>query len=92
MDHKPAGSGEAVLVRTALTYEGRQGLTYGEGVFAENTGARGLCLHAPRTPLGGRAKADLDASRRNGETELHRGRLCSFMGRASSGGRGRWRL
>ncbi len=62
MDHKPAGSGEAVLVRTALTYEGRQGLTYGEGVFAENTGARGLCLHVLRIPPGGRAKAHLHAS------------------------------
>lgn len=34
----------------------------GEGVFADNTGARGLCLHVLRIPPGGRAKAHLHAS------------------------------
>ncbi|MGZ6271025.1 MAG: cupin domain-containing protein [Candidatus Limnocylindrales bacterium] len=62
MAHEQVGSGEAVLIRSGRTYEGRQGLTYGEGVFAENTGARRLCLHALRIPRGGRAKAHLHAS------------------------------
>ena len=68
MDQEPAGSGEAVLVRSGRTYEGRQGLTYGEGVFADNTGARGICLHVLRIPPGGRAKAHLHASH---ETAIH---------------------
>ena len=62
MDGEPAGSGQAVLVRSERTYEGRQGLTYGEGIFAANTGARRLCLHALRIPPGGRASAHLHAS------------------------------
>lgn len=62
MDLEPAGSGEAVLVRSGRTYEGRQGLTYGEGVFTKNTGARRLCLHTLRIPPGGRATAHLHAS------------------------------
>jgi uncharacterized RmlC-like cupin family protein len=62
MDGEPVGSGEAVLVRSGRTYEGRQGLTYGEGVFAENTGAGRLCLHVLRIPPGGRARAHLHAS------------------------------
>lgn len=61
MDREPVGTGEAVLVRSARTYEGRQGLTYGEGIFSENTGARQLCLHVLRIPPGGRAKAHLHA-------------------------------
>ena len=61
MEREPSGSGRAVLVRSARTYEGRQGLTYGEGVFAENTGARRICLHTLRIPPGGRATAHLHA-------------------------------
>lgn len=62
MDHEPAGTGAAVLVRSGRTYEGKQGLVYGEGVFSENTGARRLCLHTLRIPPGGRASAHLHAS------------------------------
>lgn len=62
MDREPVGTGLAVLVRSGRTYEGRQGLTYGEGVFLENTGARRLCLHALRISPGGRARAHLHAS------------------------------
>jgi uncharacterized RmlC-like cupin family protein len=62
VEREPSGSGAAVLVRPGRTYQGRQGLTYGEGVFAENTGSRGLCLHTLRIPPGGRATAHLHAS------------------------------
>ncbi len=68
MDHEPIGSGEAVLVRNQRTYEGQQGLTYDEGIFAENTGARHLCLHTLRIPPGGRAKVHLHA---NHETAVY---------------------
>jgi uncharacterized RmlC-like cupin family protein len=62
MDEEPTGRGEAVLVRNQRTYEGQQGLTYGEGIFAENSGAKQLCLHTLRIPPGGRAKVHLHAS------------------------------
>jgi uncharacterized RmlC-like cupin family protein len=62
VDQEPTGSGEAFLVRNDRTYEGRQGLTYGEGVFSDNVGARGLCLHTLRMPPGARAKVHLHAS------------------------------
>jgi uncharacterized RmlC-like cupin family protein len=52
----------AGLVRSERTYEGKQGLTYGEGIFAGNTGATNLCLHLLQIPPGGRAKAHLHAS------------------------------
>ena len=61
MDHEPTGTGEAILIRNQRTYEGRQGLTYGEGIFAENSGAQRLCLHTLRIPPGGRAKVHLHA-------------------------------
>ena len=61
MEREPTGSGQAILVRPGRTYEGVQGLTYGEGVFSENTGARRLCLHTLRIPPGGRAAAHLHA-------------------------------
>jgi uncharacterized RmlC-like cupin family protein len=59
---EPTGSGRALLVRPDRTYEGVQGLTYGEGVFADNAGARGLCMHTLRMPPGARAKAHLHAA------------------------------
>jgi len=52
----------AVLVRSERTYAGKQGLTYSEGIFAENTGAARLCMHLLRIPPGGRAHAHLHAS------------------------------
>lgn len=58
---EPRGSGEAVVVRSSRTYEGVQGLTYGEGIFADNVGARGICMHTLRMPPGARAKVHLHA-------------------------------
>lgn len=55
-DPVPPGD-RAVVVRSQRTYEGKQGLTYSEGIFSENTGARHLCLHLLRIPPGGRATA-----------------------------------
>jgi uncharacterized RmlC-like cupin family protein len=56
-----ATQGKAITVRSGRTYAGKQGLTYTEGVFAENTGATNLCLHLLRIPPGGRAHAHLHA-------------------------------
>lgn len=41
------------------TYEGRQGLSYFEGISRETVGAEHLCLHLLVLPPGGRAKAHL---------------------------------
>ena len=59
MHKEPETEPRAVLVRPGRTYAGTQGLTYGEGVFAGNTGASRLCLHTLRIPAGGRASAHL---------------------------------
>ena len=45
------------VVRPGQTYDGKQGLTYGEGIFAGNTGAQAICMHLLTIPPGGRAKA-----------------------------------
>ncbi len=61
-------AGGAILVRSSETYEGKQGLTYTAGVFAENAGARALCMHLLRIPPGGRAKAHVHE---NHETAIY---------------------
>jgi uncharacterized RmlC-like cupin family protein len=50
------------IVRSTQTYVGKQGLSYSAGVYAENTGARAICLHLLTIPPGGRAKAHLHAN------------------------------
>jgi len=50
-----------IVIRPGHTYEGKQGLTYGEGIFAGNTGARAICLHLLTIPPGGRARGHLHA-------------------------------
>ncbi len=39
--------------------EGKQGLTYFDGISAASAGARGLCMHLVTIPPGGRGKAHL---------------------------------
>jgi len=54
---------ECKLIRSEdrQTYQGRQGLSYFEGVSAQSAGARGLCMHLLTIPPGGRARAHLHA-------------------------------
>ncbi len=80
-DHQPARAA-ALLVRPGATFEGKQGLTYSTGVFAENTGAERLCMHLLHIPPGGRAKAHRHANHESviylvsgTATVLHGGRL-----------------
>ena len=47
------------IVRPATTYEGKQGLSYFEGICAENTGATGISMMLLTIPPGGRANAHL---------------------------------
>lgn len=46
-----------IVIRGSGTYEGKQGLTYFTGICQENTGSKGVCLHALTLPPGGRANA-----------------------------------
>jgi uncharacterized RmlC-like cupin family protein len=56
------------VIRPGETYQGKQALTYFVGVSAENTGARGICMHLLTIPPGGRAKAHLHE---NHETAIY---------------------
>lgn len=47
------------VIRPGTIYEGKQGLTYFEGVCAENTGAKGISMMLLTIPPGGRAHAHL---------------------------------
>ena len=58
----PTTGDRALVVRSGGTYQGKQGLTYSAGIFAENVGAHGLCMHLLTIPPGGRAKAHLHAA------------------------------
>jgi uncharacterized RmlC-like cupin family protein len=45
------------LIRPGNTYQGKQGLSYFEGIAAETVGSSGICMHLLTVPPGGRAKA-----------------------------------
>jgi uncharacterized RmlC-like cupin family protein len=45
------------VVRNSGTYEGKQGLTYFQGISKENTGSKGVCLHVLTMQPGERANA-----------------------------------
>jgi uncharacterized RmlC-like cupin family protein len=47
------------VVRPGSTYDGRQGLSYFEGIAAETVGSKALCMHVVTIPPGARAKAHL---------------------------------
>ena len=50
------------LVRPGETYDGKQGLTYFDGIAAETVGSQGICMHILTMPPGARAKAHLHES------------------------------
>ena len=50
------------LVRPDDTYDGKQGLTYFNGIAAETVGSKGICMHLLTIPPGGRAKAHMHES------------------------------
>ena len=56
------------LVRPSDTYDGKQGLTYFEGVASETVGSRAICMHLLTIPPGGRAKVHLHE---NHETAIY---------------------
>jgi uncharacterized RmlC-like cupin family protein len=50
------------VVHPGSTYDGRQGLSYFEGIAAETVGSKALCMHVVTIPPGARAKAHLHES------------------------------
>ncbi|MCB9076488.1 MAG: cupin domain-containing protein [Anaerolineaceae bacterium] len=67
------------LIQPGETYTGKQAFTYFAGISAENTGARGICMHLLTIPPGGRAKAHLHE---NHETAIYvlSGEGCMWYG------------
>lgn len=50
------------VVRAHGTYDGKQGLTYFNGIAAETVGSKAICMHLLTIPPGARAKAHLHES------------------------------
>jgi uncharacterized RmlC-like cupin family protein len=50
------------LVRPSSTYDGKQGLSYFEGIAAETVGSEAICMHLLTIPPGARAKAHMHRS------------------------------
>ncbi len=50
------------IVRPGATYDGKQGLSYFQGIAAESVGSTGICMHLLTIPPGGRAKAHMHES------------------------------
>ena len=50
------------LIRPADTYDGKQRLTYINGIAAETVGSKSICMHLLTIPPGGRAKAHMHES------------------------------
>ncbi|NSY17491.1 cupin domain-containing protein [Neorhizobium sp. AL 9.2.2] len=47
------------IVRPDAAYDGKQGLTYVQGISAETVGSKGICMHLLTIPPGAKAKAHL---------------------------------
>jgi uncharacterized RmlC-like cupin family protein len=47
------------IIRPGGTYSGAQGFDYFEGISAQTTGSRGICMHLLTIPPGGAAKPHL---------------------------------
>jgi uncharacterized RmlC-like cupin family protein len=47
------------LVRPGNTYDGKQGLSYFEGISMQTVGSQAICMHVLTMPPGARAKAHL---------------------------------
>jgi Predicted mannose-6-phosphate isomerase len=50
------------IVKPGHTYDGKQGLSYFQGIATETVGSKGICMHLLTMPPGARAKAHLHES------------------------------
>ena len=56
------------IIRPESSFEGKQALTYLNGISAESTGAQSICMHMLTMPPGARARAHLH---QNHETAIY---------------------
>jgi uncharacterized RmlC-like cupin family protein len=56
---EPEPKRTCVIIERSNEYHGKQGLNYFEGVSAETTGSKALCLHLVTIPPSGRARPHL---------------------------------
>ena len=56
------------LLRPGLAYDGKQGLSYFQGIATETVGSKAICMHLLTLPPGGRAKAHIHE---NHETAIY---------------------
>ena len=56
-DHRGAPVNECTVIRGGRPFEGRQGLSYFEGISAQSAGAQALCMHLLEMPPGAEALA-----------------------------------
>jgi uncharacterized RmlC-like cupin family protein len=47
------------IVKPDVTYDGKQGLSYFQGIATETVGSKGICMHLLTIPPGVKAKAHL---------------------------------
>jgi uncharacterized RmlC-like cupin family protein len=80
-----------VVVDGGASYSGVQGFDYFEGISAETTGARGLCMHRLEIPPGGSARPHLPRAPRDGDLRP-RGALRSGPARAAEVRAGQFRF
>jgi uncharacterized RmlC-like cupin family protein len=50
------------IVKPGSSYDGKQGLSYFEGISAQSVGSQAICMHLLTIPPGGQAKAHLHQS------------------------------
>ena len=58
----PSSKPTCRVIRPQHSYDGKQGLSYFEGIAAETVGSKGICMHLLTLPPGKRAKAHLHES------------------------------
>jgi uncharacterized RmlC-like cupin family protein len=65
-----------VVVEPAARHNGKQGLSYFEGISAQTAGSKGLCLHMVEIPPLGRAKPHLHENHESAVYVLSGERAC----------------
>ena len=77
----PSSKPSCRVIRPQHSYDGKQGLSYFEGIAAETVGSKGICMHLLTVPPGKRARAHMHESH---ETAIYvlSGEVHTFYGDA----------
>ena len=51
------------IVKSDVTYDGKQGLSYFQGIATETVGSKGICMHLLTMPPGARANSHSSGKR-----------------------------